>query len=83
MRVRTDTIATCNVTKYLGQRLERKVTFWKEIRAVCGNAAKVTSHLSGLAANVEDRRPVDADSGCLIRADALTQVEYRKQMSGV
>ncbi|KAJ8980486.1 hypothetical protein NQ317_013239 [Molorchus minor] len=82
------------VVKYLGVRLDTKLTFWAQIQHAAEAASKVTTALSRLMANVggptaKKRRLLMSvtDSiilyGCDIWADALQKEKYRKVVASV
>ncbi|KAJ8971898.1 hypothetical protein NQ317_000002 [Molorchus minor] len=82
------------VVKYLGVRLDTKLTFWAQIQHAAEAASKVTTALSRLMANVggptaKKRRLLMSvtDSiilyGCEIWADALQKEKYRKVVASV
>lgn len=94
IQVGSETIITKEAVKYLGVRLDTKLTYWQHIKFASERAAKVTASLSRLMANVggpiaSKRKLLMAIThsillyGCEIWADALKQEKYRKQMSAV
>lgn len=52
MRVHSETIKTSRVLKYLGVRLDNKLTYWAQIQHAAEKAAKITASLSRLMANI-------------------------------
>jgi hypothetical protein len=92
--VSADTIRSKPAVKYLGVRLDTKLTFKEQIRLAAEKAAKATAALSRLMANVggptADKRKLLLSVtnsillyGCEVWADALKKECYRKQMGSV
>ena len=80
--------------KYLGVRLDSKLSYWEENKYAADKLAHITTKLSRLMANVEGptaskRRLLMAVTesillyGCEIWADALKTEKYRKRMASV
>lgn len=92
--VSTDVLSTKTLVKYLGLRLDSKMTFWEQTRSPSDKAAMITTTMSQLIANV-DRSTVSRPRllmtvthyillyGCEIRCDALRQDMYRNQMASL
>lgn len=94
MMVGPETITTKKVVKYLGVKLDTKLTFWEHIKGTSEKAAKITSALSRLMANVggpmaSRRRLLMSVThsillyGCEIWADALNQEKYRRRLAAI
>lgn len=94
VRVGDETIATKEAVKYLGLRLDTKLSFWNQIRHSSEKAAKVTTSLSRLMANIGGPTPnrrrllmsvINSIHlyGCEVWADSLKKKKYRKQMASV
>lgn len=94
MEVGPQTITTKNAVKYLGMYLDTKLSYWQQIRHAAEKAAKMTTSLSRLMANIggptQNKRKLLMNVtnaillyGCEIWADALKKEMYRKQMAAV
>lgn len=94
MMVGPQLVTTSRSTKYLGVKLDSKLTFWEHIHGVCEKAAQSTVALSRLMANVGGPKPCRRKLlmtavqsvllyGAEIWADALKVKKYRIQMSSV
>lgn len=94
VNVGEEPILAKRAVKYLGVRLDTKLSYWEQIRTASEKAAKITTMLSRLMANVggpsaSKRRLLMSVThsillyGCEIWADALRQERYRKQMASI
>jgi hypothetical protein len=94
MWVGSEMIQTQRTAKYLGVVLDNKLTYWDHISAACDRAAKVTSNLGRLMANVGGPRQgkrrllmTTAQAimlyGAEIWADATKIKKYRTRMLAV
>ena len=89
-----ETVFTKKAVKYLGVRLDAKLSYWDQIKYAAGKAANVTMKLSRLMANVggptaRKRRLLMAVTesillyGCEIWAICTKDGEDRKRMASV
>lgn len=93
-RIDTEIITSKCVVKYLGIRIDTKLSFWEQIRSAAERASKVTASLTKLMANIggptaSKRKLLMTTThavllyGSEIWAEALKQEKYRKQMAAV
>lgn len=94
LQVGQEVLNTKEAVKYLGVRIDTKLTFWQQIKFASERAAKTTLLLSRLMANVggptESKRRLLMSVthsillyGSEIWADALKKNKYRKKMAAV
>lgn len=94
MRIGMESIETKSHVKYLGMRIDTKLTYWCQIQHAADKAAKVTTALSRLMGNIRGpgqnkRRLLMSVThsimlyGCEVWADALRIEKYRKRMAAV
>nr|AMS38369.1 hypothetical protein [Bactrocera tryoni] len=94
MHTTTDILRTKKAVNYLGVRLDPRLTFWVQIQHAAGKAAKITSQLSRLMANIggpsqEKRKLLMSTTisvllyGAEIWADALKKENRRKVVARV
>ncbi len=94
MQTTTDILKTQKAVNYLGVRLDPRLTFWVQIQHAAGKAAKITSQLSRLMANIggpsqEKRKLLMSTTisvllyGAEIWADVLKKENRRKVLARV
>lgn len=94
MLVNSETIKTSKVLKYLGIRIDNKLTYWAQIQHAAKKSAKITASLSRLMANIggplASRRKLLMDTtqsillyGSEVWADTLNVDHRRKVLSKV
>lgn len=94
LNVNTELIRTKRCVKYLGVRMDSRMTFWDQIAYAAEKAERIVANLSRLMTNVggpvEGKRRVLMSVtnsvilyGCEIWADALRQKRYRRKVAAV